>query len=281
MKISEAWELYEADKRIQGYSPHTLKSYSIQKNLLIRYLGDLSINEITYEDLKSYISNQMERLKLSSVANRVRSLKALFRWIHDEGHTSINPASRLKEPKLGMRVPKSINEELIEELRESCQGSLEHALIELFYSTGCRVGEVYRMNRNQIDWERKSIIVLGKGDKEREVYFSNKCSIWLKRYLKGRLDSDPALIVTERAPRRTEIAQIRYVIKRIANRAKIETNIYPHKLRHSYAMHLLDNGAPMELIQELLGHQKLDTTRIYAQLVGERRRELYKKYYRA
>lgn len=281
MIISEAWLLYEADKKLEGFSPHTLKSYKIQKDLLIRYLGDVFVSDVTYDDLKSYISNEMNRLKMSSVANRVRSLKALFRWIHDEGYTTRNPAAKLKEPKLGMRVPKSINEELIEELREACNIPLEHALIELFYSTGCRIGEVYRMKRNHIDWERKAIIVLGKGDKEREVYFSNKCAIWLKKYLNNRYDEDKALIVTERAPRRMEIAQIRYVIKRIAKRAEIKTNIYPHKLRHSYAMHLLDNGAPMELIQELLGHQKLDTTRIYAQLNGERRRELYKKHYRA
>jgi integrase/recombinase XerD len=121
--------------------------------------------------------------------------------------------------------------------------------------------------------------VLGKGDKEREVYFSIKAAIWLKKYLTTRKDTDTALFVTERAPHRMSIAQIRYIVKRVAKRSEVEVIVYPHKLRHSYATHLLNRGAPMEGIQTLLGHQKLETTMLYAQLSGPRRKEIYTKYF--
>lgn len=156
---------------------------------------------------------------------------------------------------------------------------MEHSLVEFMYSTGCRIGEVYRLNRGALDWDNRSCIVLGKGDKEREVYFSIKAAIWLRKYLNSRKDTDMALFVTERQPHRMSIAEIRYVIKRVAKRSEVEANVYPHKLRHSYATHLLNNGAPMEGIQTLLGHTKLETTMLYASLSGPRRKELYRKYF--
>lgn len=120
----------------------------------------------------------------------------------------------------------------------------------------------------------------GKGDKEREVYFSTRCAIWLKRYLSEREDDDPCLFATERRPiRRRSIDSLRYVIKRISKRSGINKTIHPHQLRHSYAAHLINNGAPLEVIQSLLGHEKSETTRIYAELSGKLRSDLYNKYF--
>jgi integrase/recombinase XerD len=147
------------------------------------------------------------------------------------------------------------------------------------FSTGCRIGEIVSLDKNRINWSNRSAIVRGKGDKEREVYFNIRCDIWLRRYLDQRQDCDPAIFVTERYPHRMSIAQMRYIIKRISGRARINKNIHPHQLRHSYATHLLNNGAPLEVIQSLLGHEKSETTRIYAQLSGSLRQELYKKYF--
>jgi integrase/recombinase XerD len=279
MHLSSLWSAYEADKRLEGYSLHTLKAYRLQAQLLIRHVGDVAVQTITHDTLKNYLAETTQHLKPSSIGHRVRFLKSLFRYAHDEGLTLKNPAAKLKEPKQGHRIPKALSEDIIEELRVSCQSPLEHALIEIFYTTGCRIGEIQTLNRNSIDWDSRSIIVRGKGDKEREVYFSTRCAILLKRYIRSRRDTDIALFVTERAPRRMSIAQMRYVIKRVASRAGVETNVYPHKLRHSYATHLLNNGAPLEVIQSFLGHAKMDTTRLYAQLSGERRRELYRKYF--
>lgn len=278
MLLSQAWSAYEADKRLEGYSPHTLKAYKLQSNLLIRAIGDVDVGEITFEQLKGYLIKASEHLKPASVACRVKYLKSLFRWAIDEGHVSFNPTAKLKEPKMGSRVPKALSEEDIEMLREGCRTPLEHALIEFLFTTGCRIGEIVGLNRNAINWQDRSVIVRGKGDKEREVYFLIKAAIWLRKYLEQRKDNDMALFVTERAPHRMSIAQVRYIVKRVADRAEISVNVYPHKLRHSFAMTLLNNGAPLEVIQSLLGHSKLETTRLYAQLSGPMRRELYRKY---
>jgi integrase/recombinase XerD len=279
MLLSEAWQLYAADKQIEGFSPATLKGYKVQLNLLIRYFGDIDIEEITLASLKTYLIEAGSHLKPASLGARIRFIRAFFRWAADEGYCPGNPARKLREPKLGPRVPKALSEEDTVSLQEACRTTLEHALIEFIYTTGCRIGEVHRLNRNAIDWENRSCIVLGKGNKEREVYFSIKTAIWLKKYLNSRNDNDTALFVTERAPHRMSIAQIRYIVKRVARRSEVEANVYPHKLRHSYATHLLNNGAPMEGIQTLLGHQKLETTMLYAQLSGPRRKEIYQRYF--
>ncbi|PWW32454.1 phage integrase family protein [Cytobacillus oceanisediminis] len=141
-------------------------------------------------------------------------------------------------------------------MREACISPMENALFEFMFPPGCRIGEIVSLESNWINWSNRSAIVRGKGDKEREVYFNIRAEIWLKRYIDSRQDKDPAIFVTERQPHRMSIAQKRYVIKRISVRAGINKEIHPHQLRHSYATHLLNNGAPVEVIQSLLGHEK-------------------------
>lgn len=279
MTIMECWKYYEQDKTILGYSKNTLKAYKIQVRLIAGALGNPDISTVTYEQLKEYLFKQ-SHLKPASMGHRVRFIRSLFRWAVDEGHSDKNPAARLKEPRIGERVPKFLSEEAVETLREGCKTPLEHAIIEFMYTSGCRIGEIVQVNINDIDWNNNSLVVHGKGDKEREIYFNIKCRIWLKKYLEVRDDEELALFVNERAPhRRTSISQLRYVVKRVAARAGVEANVYPHRLRHSYATHLLENGAPMEAIQTLMGHSKPETTALYAKLSGERRRQIYKRYF--
>lgn len=290
MLLSKVFTFFEMDKRLEGYSPYTLKSYKIQFNLLLRYFGDVTLDTITYEQLKAFLYKDAERLKPASLGHRVKSIRSLFRWATDNGYVPANPSAKLREPKQGMRIPKAMTEEDIELLRESCETKREHAIVEFLFTTGCRLNEVVSVNRDDVNWGNRSLVIRGKGDKEREVYFTPKCEIWLKWYLAERADNNPALFVTDRkfkdndcdeehAPRRLSDYQIRHIIKQVAQRGGVQVNVYPHRLRHSYAMHLLDNGAPLEVIQSMLGHTKSDTTRIYAVLRGERRRELYRKYF--
>ena len=137
-----------------------------------------------------------------------------------------------------------------------------------------------KLNREDIDFMGNSVIVHGKGDREREVYFNVRCAIWLKRYLEERKDEDSCLFDTERYPiKRMSIDSLRHVVKQISGRANIKKTIHPDQLRHSYATHMIDNGATLEVIQSLLGHEKSETTRIYAQLSGKLRYDLYTKYF--
>lgn len=284
MRISEAWPLFEAERRLQGYSPYTLKAYKLQARLLAEHLEDPHIEEVKTKDLKEYLAAQTH-LKPSSIDHRIRYLKSLFRWAQDENIVNGNPAAKIRSPKIGQRLPKALSEEDVEMLREACEGAFEHALVELIYTTGCRIGEIHQLNRGDLNFNQRSVVVRGKGDKDREVYFHYRAAIWLRKYLEERKDDEIALFVTrrrfgnEKRPRRMGIDQIRYVVKQIAERAQMDVNVYPHKFRHSYATHLLNNGAPMEVVSSLLGHAKIETTRIYAHLTGERRREMYQKYF--
>ncbi|WP_088069993.1 tyrosine-type recombinase/integrase [Gottfriedia luciferensis] len=279
MLLSTAWQSYYNDKLIEGYSLITLQAYQIQSNLLIQHFGDITVDQITTDGLKQYLAKVGKTLKPASLAHRVRFIKSLFRWAHEEGNIERNPSSKLKEPKAGIRIPKFLTEKEIEHLREACQTAKEQAIIEFMYSTGCRIGEIVLINRKDINWSNNSVVVRGKGDKEREVYFNIRSEIWLNRYLNERQDEDAALFVTDRAPHRLSIAQTRYIIKNVSLRSESNKEISPHQLRHSYATHLMDNGAPLEVIQSLLGHEKSETTRIYAQLSGKQRHEHYSKFF--
>src|SRR5690625_3139317 len=270
MLLSEAWRKYKSDKKIEGYSLLTLKMYGFQYNLLKRFFSDVTINGFTSENLKQYLINDGGQLKTYSLVHRISFSKSLFKWAHEEGHISKNPSAKLIEPKLGQRIPKFLSKLEIEHLREGCHTPMENALFEFFNSTGCRIGEVAKLNKEDINFTGNLVIVHGKGDKEREVYFNIRCSIWLKRYLEKRNDEEDCLFVTERNPkRRMSVDSLRYVIKRISNRAGIKKTIHPHQLRHSQTTHMVDNGAPLEVIQSLLGHEKSETTRIYAHLDGK------------
>lgn len=280
MKLSEAWELYLADKQLEKFSPVTLESYRVQKNLLVRHFGDKDINEITIFDLKQYLIEKGGHLKASSLGARIRFIRAFFKWLSDEGYCTKNPTTKLKEPKLGSRIPKALTDEEAELQREACRIPQEHALTEFLFSTGCRVGEVHRLNRSDVNLENRSCLVIGKGDKQREVYFSRRAKIWLKWYLDSRNDDCPALFVTQRRPyRRLSIDMIRYVVKRVCRQSNSPKNTYPHIWRHTFAMHMLDKGAPLEAIQDQLGHADLRTTKIYCRLSGARRKEIHDRYF--
>lgn len=162
MLLSEAWKNYQQDKKIEGYSTLTLKTYSFQYNLLLRFFGDIDMNGFSTEKLKEYLLHTGKHLKPSSLGHRIRFVKSLFRWSHEEGYIPKNPAAKLKEPKLGKRIPKFLSELEIEHLREACQTTMENALFEFMYSTGCRIGEVVKIDRHDIDFRTNSVIVQGK-----------------------------------------------------------------------------------------------------------------------
>lgn len=286
-RLAAATRLYLKHKKLEGYSPHTLKAYELQLRILRRELADRQLDHITLDDLRAHLAAHAH-LKPASLGHKVRSLRSFFRWAHEEELVDRNPALKLKEPKQGKRVPKHLSVEDVERLRDACDRPLEHALIELLFATGCRVGEIHKINRDDIDWQQRSIIVTGKGAKEREVYFGARASIWLRRYLDGRADDDAALVVTERRQpqadgvrvhQRMSIAQIEYVVRRIAKRCGLEDRVTPHVLRHTLATVLLNQGAPLVAVQSILGHTKPETTQLYATLSGGARRRAYQRYF--
>ncbi|HIW33134.1 MAG TPA: tyrosine-type recombinase/integrase, partial [Candidatus Paenibacillus intestinavium] len=190
-----------------------------------------------------------------------------------------DPTTKIKPPKKEKRLPKSLSIEELEMLRESCQTIRQRALVEVLYSTGCRLAELHNINKSDIDYSTQSCRVIGKGNKEREVYLSFKAIYHLKKYLLSRNDDDLALFVSERQPHgRLSMRGIQRDIKLIAQVAALQKNVSPHKLRHTFATLTLNNGADLVAVQELLGHENPATTQIYANITAERKREQHRKH---
>lgn len=279
MKFAELWPIYQRDRTIARYSPHTIKAHGVQINLLSRFVGDIDADKIDANILKDYLAG-CTHLKTSSLGMRVRVIKSFFTWAHKEGYIPTNPMAGIKEPKVKDKTPKFFSEEEIIKLQDACESILERTLLEFSFATGCRVGEVKMINRNDIDFDNNSIHIMGKGGKRRIVYFSDPCKDLLEQYFAWRQDDDPALIVTERAPHRMSVAQMEYIMKRIAKRSGIGKTVYPHKLRHTYATHLLNNGASIEAIRQLMGHANMSSTMIYAHLTEKGKQNTYTRCFK-
>ncbi|GMA64929.1 tyrosine-type recombinase/integrase [Alicyclobacillus fastidiosus] len=278
MKLSIASETFLSVRNQEGFSRQTIRAYRLQHKLLIRDVGDMEIADVTLQTLRDHLNNN-GHLKPASLGHKIRAIKSLFNWLTEEELVSRNPTLKLKEPKRGKRVPKALTIEELEMLRDSCLNPLEHALVEFSFATGCRVAELQRVNCVDIDWQRSAVNVLGKGNKEREVYFGAKACIWLQRYIEQRSDSDRALFVTVRKPHRMSIHQIQYVFKRIVRRCGLEERVSSHKMRHTLATVLINQGAPLVAVQSILGHEKPETTQLYAALSGSTRQQSYQRYF--
>jgi len=239
-------------------------------------MGEIDADNITCDMMKDYFAS-CDHLKTSSLGMRIRVMKSFFNWAYKEGYIPTNPTETIKEPKIKDKTPKFFSDEEIVKLKSGCETLLEKTLLEFSFATGCRVGEIKTINQDDINWENNSINIMGKGEKRRTIYFSEPCKELLLEYMEFRKDDDPALIVTERAPHRMSVAEMEYIMKRIAKRSGIGKNVHPHRLRHSYATHLINNGANLEVIRQLMGHSNLNSTMIYAHLTEEGKQKAYIK----
>jgi integrase/recombinase XerD len=279
LRISDVIKAYLQRRQSEGYSPATLAAYEQHLRSLSRHLADPLVIDVRLEQLRGFLTSYAH-LKSSSLGAKIRALRAFFRWVHEEGLTRGNPAARLKGPKQAQRVPKHLSVEELELLRDSCEMTFGRALIEVFFAPGARIAEVHGMNRDDVDWRESSILVLGKGSREREVYFGAKAAISLKRYLSARADDQGALFVTTHRPvRRTSIAALRWHVNKVANRAGLRDRVMPHVLRRTFATLMINQGAELVEVQSLLGHAKPETTLRYATLSGAARRRAYQRYF--
>lgn len=278
MDILSLWSYYERDKTLEGYSSYTLRAYKLQNKLLAGYLNNPDVKSVTTNQLKEYLFS-LKGLKPSTIAHRVRFIKSFFKWTTEEGYTEENISKKIKEPRINERTPKFLTEQEIDKLRDACESDFESALLEFCFSSGCRIGEIAKINVKDINWDDNSVNIIGKGNRPRKIYFSDECKERLDKYLKSRRGNDEALFTTERLPHRMSIEQLRGRIKKIAKKAGINGSIYPHKLRHSYATYMLNHGAPLEAIRQLLGHENINTTLLYAKLSEEGKKNIYKKIF--
>ena len=254
-----------AAKRVEGCSNKTLHYYeSSIRNMLTTLSKDVC--RITTEDLRIYLDTYQQKGTVSKVTmdNVRRILSSFFSWLEDEDYIVKSPVRRIHKVKTGKTVKETYSDESLELMRDYCENSRDLALIDLLSSTGMRVGELVKLNRDDIDFENRECIVFGKGNKQRRVYFDARTKIHLQRYLKERTDANEALFVSLLKPHdRLQISGVEITLRRIG-RALNLNRVHPHKFRRTLATMAIDKGMPIEQVQQLLGHQSIDTTLQYA-----------------
>ena len=256
--------LFIAAKKIEGGSENTLKYYS---NTLMKILNTIhkNIRYIETNDLRLYLSNyQTEHACSKTTLDNIRRIMStFFAWLEDEDYIVKSPVRRIHKVKATQIVKETLTDEHLEKLRDQCTHSRDLAIIDLLISTGIRVGELVKLNRTDINFTERECIVLGKGDKERLVYFDAKTKVHLQQYLLTRTDSNPALFVGRNAPwNRLSIAGVERMLAKLGDESEIR-HVHPHKFRRTMATMAIEKGMPIEQVQKLLGHAQIDTTLHY------------------
>lgn len=275
--IEEKLQMYLSVKRLDGLSKRTLRNYYLNLIIFSSYIKK-PVATVTTTDLRIYLSNRCKNMKATSTNGQISILKSFFSWLHNEEYIPKNPMVKIKPTKEPKRVRHALSEEELELLRQACKTEREKALTEFLVSSGCRLSEVVGINIDDIDWNEKSLFVIGKGNKERKVYFNTKAKILLKKYLLTRTDENNALFVASKRPyARLGGRSIEKEIKNISARVKIDKSIFPHLFRHTFATISLNKGLSLPVLQHIMGHENPSTTQIYAELSEENIEHEYRK----
>ena len=252
-------------KKIEGCSERTLSYYKTTVEKLLDRITD-PIRKVTTDDIREYLANYqgLNDCSKTTIDNIRRNISSFFTWLEEEDYIIKSPMRRIHKIKTTKTVKEVISDEEIEKMRDKCKNLRDLAIIDLLYSTGIRIGELVRLNIDDIDFEERECIVFGKGDKERRVYFDAKTKIHLMGYINGRSDTNPALFVTLDAPYdRLQISGVEIRLRRLGRELGIN-KVHPHKFRRTMATRAIDKGMPIEQVQKLLGHSQIDTTMHYA-----------------
>ena len=269
-----------------NYSELTIKSYQLDLTDFFGYIESKKINYLTIRnhDVRGYLKYLDScNLKNSTISRRISTLRTFYNYLVDENIVENNVFHNVKNPKLEKKLPNYLNYNEMEELLESIdisttEGLEKRLLIEMFYSTGCRVSEMINVKISDIDFTNKTIRIMGKGSKERIVYFGDYASKYLDNYL-SKVKCDKYLFTNKKGEKLT-INEVEQIVKDIMKHISIKTHVTPHTLRHTFATHLLNNGADIKTVQELLGHANLSTTGIYTHVSSDRLKDIYFKTFK-
>lgn len=266
-------------KRIEGCSEKTLKYYQKTITDMVSAIGK-EVMHITTEDLRKYLTDYQETKRISKVTvdNVRRILSSFFSWLEDEDYILKSPVRRIHKVKTALTVKETYTDEALEQMRDSCTELRDLAMIDMLASTGMRVGEMVLLNRNDINFSERECVVLGKGNKQRIVYFDARTKIHLQNYLESRADDNEALFVTLREPHtRLTIGGIELRIRALGKSLGMN-KVHPHKFRRTLATVAIDKGMPIEQLQHLLGHKRIDTTLQYAMVKQSNVKNAHRKY---
>lgn len=272
-------EMFLDAKTIEGCSERTIKYYRETVQHLLSQT-ETSVRKITTEEIREYLSDYQKLNNCSNVTidNVRRNISSFFSWLEEEDYILKSPMRRIHKIKTKTVVKSVISDEGIEKLRDNCNEKRDLAIIDLLYSTGIRVGELVKLNIDDIDLEGRECIVYGKGDKERRVYFDAKAKVHLKDYINTRTDKNKALFVTLDAPHdRLKISGVEIRLRKLGRKLSLE-RVHPHKFRRSMATRAIDKGMPIEQVQKILGHSQIDTTMQYAMVNQNNVKTAHQKY---
>ena len=272
-------ELFITAKKIEGCSIRTTNYYEMILNRLLKHI-QYSVKKITTDDLRNYLSDYQQNSNASKVSidNIRRILSSFFNWLESENYILKSPMRRIHKIKTVKVVKETYSSEVMQIIRDNCTHERDIAIIDLLASTGMRVGELVLLNRFDIDFNNKECIVFGKGDKERRVYFDSTTKIHLIRYLNSRTDKNDALFVSKLNPHnRLQISGVEIVLRKLGRKIGV-ARVHPHKFRRTLATNAIDKGMPVEQVQKLLGHTKIDTTMQYAMVDQNNVKNSYRKY---
>lgn len=272
-------ELFLAAKRIEGCSEKSLKYYNATICSMINGVGK-EIKHIETGDIRDYLTEYQIRKHSSRVTidNIRRILSSFFSWLEDEDYILKSPVRRIHKVKAASNIKETYSDEALELMRDNCTELRDLAIIDMLASTGMRVGEMVLLNREDIDFNERECIVFGKGSKERIVYFDARTKIHLKNYLESRTDGNPALFVSLKEPHnRLKIGGIEVRLREFGKQLGLQ-KVHPHKFRRTLATMAIDKGMPIEQLQQLLGHRKIDTTLQYAMVKQQNVKIAHRKY---
>ena len=266
-------------KEIEGCSKRTTKYYE-STLLKMNSKLDKEITHMTTDDLRTYLTDyqKINNCSKASVDNIRRNLSSFFSWLEEENYILKSPMKRIHKIKTDKVIKETYSDETLELLRDNCNNLRDLAIIDILASTGMRVGELVKLNINDIDFENRECVVFGKGNKERPVYFDARTKIHLKNYLNSRTDDNPALFVSLDAPYdRLKISGVEIRLRQLGRRLGIQ-KVHPHKFRRTVATKAIDKGMPIEQVQSLLGHSQIDTTMHYSMVNQNNVKESHRKY---
>lgn len=278
--IPKCYAIYLVSKKIEGKSDGTLKLYDICLRDFFTF-SNIPIENIKANDIRMYLYSLQQRRKISNhtLDERRLIINAFLQWCTIEGYIERNPCMQVSPIKFEFKPRNPLNGIELELIRDGCKTYREKAIIELLYSTGCRVTELQRLNINDINFNTGEVRLFGKGNKYRTSYLNAKSEVCIRKYLNERTDENIALFVGMRKPhQRLSKTGIEYIVGKIGKRAGISRNLYPHLIRHTTATDAINRGMSVAEVQKILGHEKLDTTMIYAKLSEETIKYNHKRY---
>ena len=284
----EVYKFLDYLKNNLGYSKMTIISYQKDLDDFFSFVKKYNINYLNLckDDIRSYLKLLDERkLKSSSISRRISCLRTFYNYLEDQKMVDGNVFKLIRNPKLDRKLPNYLSYEELRIIFDSIDisdsvGLRNRLLIEMLYATGCRVSEIANIKISDINFNNNSIKIFGKGSKERIVYFGDYARYYLDIYLSKNVNNNSKYLFVNENNDKMDITEIEKIIRDIVHNLTIKSHVTPHTFRHTFATHLLNNGADIKTVQELLGHSSLNTTGIYTHVSNERLKEIYFKTFK-